>query len=91
VASIRITCRRGGEPALGQWLLLDVAVLVELRNIGPQIAYFLFVLDASEDHLGARNLGARVLDVFLEDRLGPGDPGTLVRIAIVEAFRAARS
>jgi hypothetical protein len=36
---------------------------------------------------GARHLGARILDVFLEYGLAPGDPGSLV---LVEAFNGAR-
>jgi len=45
---------------------LDLAVLVELRKIGPEVVDFLFVLDTGERHLGAGDLGLRILDVFLE-------------------------
>src|SRR5262245_58083962 len=48
------------------WSLLGVAVLVELRHIGPQVANFLFALDAGENHLGARHLRAWIFDIFLE-------------------------
>src|SRR5262249_61057507 len=73
--------------------LLPVAVLVELRHVGPQIINLVLALDAGEHHLGARHLGARILDVFLEDGLAPGDAGALVGVAVVEtgdgASRAA--
>src|SRR5712671_6774458 len=42
--------------------LPGLAVLVELREERPEIACFLLVLDAGEDHLGAGNLRLRVLD-----------------------------
>src|SRR5260370_41381562 len=68
------------------WSLLNVAVLVELRHIGPQVADLFFALYAGEYHLGARNLGAGILDVFLEHGLAPGDSGTLVGVTVVETI-----
>src|SRR5262249_49945467 len=50
---------------------------------------FLFALDAGEDHFGARDLGARVFDVFLECGLAPGDSRSLVGVAIVETIDGA--
>src|ERR1039458_5141037 len=64
-------------------------IRAELLEIGPETIDFLFILDAGEDHLGARNLGARVLDVVLEGRLAPYDAGDLVGVGIAEAGRAA--
>jgi len=73
--------------------LLFFALGVELFEIGPQVAGFLLVLDAREDHLGTRNLGARILDVFEECRLAPDDAGFLVQMCIRDraggAMRAA--
>src|SRR5262249_23857350 len=60
------------------------AVSLELRQIGPEIADLLLVLEAGEHHLGARHFGLRVLDVFLECRGIPGDRGVLVGIAVAE-------
>src|SRR5450631_488886 len=68
---------------------LLLSIRSELLEIGPKVAGFLFVLDAGEDHLGARNLGARILDVVLEGRLAPDDAGVLVGVGIAEAGRAA--
>src|SRR6266404_162837 len=64
--------RRSRHPLPG------LAVLVVLREIGPEIACFLLVLDAGEDHLGAGNLGPGVLDVVEELFLAPGNAGILV-------------
>src|SRR6185312_14761974 len=64
--------------------LLLVAVRAELLEVGPEIFSLFFVLEAGVDHLGARNLGARVLDIVLEARLVPADAGILIggRIAV---------
>src|SRR6516162_8755286 len=69
--------------------LLFVPIWTELLEIGPEIASFFFVLDAGENHLGVWNLGARILDVFLERCLIPGDAGALVRIAVIESIHHA--
>src|SRR6266849_2321776 len=82
---IRCSAERPSRPA-ASWSLLGVAVLVELRHIGPQVTNFPFALDAGEDHFGARDLGARIFDVFLECGLAPGDSGGLVGVAIVETI-----
>src|SRR6266852_2100760 len=66
------------QPLLG----LDLSILVVLREKRPEIVDFLLVLDAGERHLGAGNLRLRILDVFLELRLVPGDAGILVGIGI---------
>src|SRR5579864_5321093 len=58
------------------------SVRTELFEIGPEVAGLGFVLDAGENHLGAGNPGARILDVFLEGRFVPNDAGLLVRLGI---------
>src|SRR5262249_56721778 len=63
---------------------------LELAEIGPQVAGLLFVLDAGEEHLGAGDLGARVLDVVLEGRLAPGDARILVGVAVIVARGRSR-
>src|SRR5216684_3304075 len=70
-------------------VLLLVAVGSELLEIAPQIRDFLVALDAGKNHLGARNLGTRIFDVFFEDFLVPGDAGVLVSVAVAEAFNRA--
>jgi hypothetical protein len=70
-------------------LLLDLPVLVELRHIGPEIVDLGLVLDAGECHLGAGDLGLRVLDVFLENGLVPGDAGILVGVGVIVVRRGA--
>lgn len=47
--------------------------LVEGVQVRDQVLDLLLVLDAGEGHLGARDLGLRVLDVIAEGRLVPGD------------------
>src|ERR1700761_4115768 len=61
---------------------LDLTVLVVLRHERPEIVDLLFVLDAGEGHLGARNLGFGILDVLLELGLVPGDAGVLVGVRV---------
>src|ERR1035441_2253793 len=63
--------------------LLGLAVLVVLRDIRPEIVDLFLVLDAGEGHLGAGNLRLRILDVFLELGLVPGDAGVLVGVRVV--------
>src|SRR5207247_1961599 len=70
--------------------LLGLAVLVEGGEVGPEIVGFGFVLDAGKGHLGAGNLGLRVLDVFEELILAPGDAGILVRVGITVVGRRSR-
>src|SRR4051794_20425810 len=60
--------------------LFGFAILVVLRKESPEIVDFLFVLDPCKSHFGAGDLGLRVLDVFLELSLIPGDAGILVGI-----------
>src|SRR5258708_19294035 len=69
---------------MGQ-LLLRLAVLVVLRNVGPEVVDLFLVLDAGEGHLGAGNFCLGVLDVFLELGLVQGDAGILVgfRVGII--------
>ena len=69
---------------------LLLAVGRELVEEIPQVAGLLLALDADEHHLGAGDLGLRILDVFLERRLAPGDPGILVGGTIVVAFDSPR-
>src|SRR3974390_1549449 len=62
----------------------------ELRDIGPEIVGFFLVLDARENHLGARDLAAWILDVLLERRLVPSDAGILIGVGIVVIRRGSR-
>src|SRR3974390_2255475 len=66
-------------------LLFDIAVRVELFEVGPQVGGFLWVLDAKENHLGSRYLCSGVGDVFLECRLIPHDTRIFVRVRVVVA------
>jgi hypothetical protein len=66
-----------------------VAVGSELLEIAPQIRDVLVALDIGKNHLGARNLRARIFDVFLERFLVPNDAGVLVCIAVAEALNRA--
>src|SRR5216683_1472498 len=49
----------------------------------------LFIFDAGEDHLRARNFGARVADVFLERGLAPDNPRILVGVGVAVALDGA--
>jgi hypothetical protein len=71
-------------------LFLDVALGIELLEVGSQVLDFLFVLDTGKDHLGAGNLGRGVLDVFGEGLFVPDDAGILVGVRIAGASHAAR-
>src|SRR3984893_17140054 len=80
------------SPSLAPWsgvpwacaarALLDLSVLVVLREERPEIVDFLLVLDAGECHLGPGNFRLRILDVFLELGLVPGDAGILVGVGV---------
>src|SRR5262249_32810026 len=61
----------------------------ELLDIRPLIGYLVLALDAGENHLGALNLGARILDVFLERLFAPGNARVLVGVGIIVPGRAA--
>jgi hypothetical protein len=65
------------------------SVGIELREIGPQVLGLLLVLDAGKNHLGAGNLGPRILDVVEKRGFVPGERSVLVRVAVVEAFGRA--
>src|ERR1700733_6795258 len=69
---------------------LDLAVRVVLRHVGPEVVDLFLVLDAGKEHLGTRHLGLRVLDVFLEVGLIPGDAGVLVGFGVIIVRRTAR-
>src|ERR1700730_9386686 len=62
--------------------LLRLAVLIEGRDVGPEVVGLLLVLDAGQDHLGAGDLSPGVLDVLEELFLVPGDAGILVGVGI---------
>src|SRR5580693_8729418 len=77
-------------PDQAAWrLFLDIAVGVELTDVGPQIVDPLLVFDAGEGHFGTRNHGARALDVLLESRLVPDDARILIGVRIVEIRHGA--
>src|SRR3954447_7482599 len=69
--------------------LLGLAVLAVLREERPEVVGLFLVLDAGEHHLGAGNLRLRLLDVFEELVLAPGNAGILVGIRIGIAFGGA--
>src|SRR6266446_10153356 len=73
-----------------QHVLLLTATSGELLEIAPQIRDFLVALDTGKDHLGTRNLGPRISDVFLERFFIPGNAGVLVSVAVTEAVNRAR-
>ena len=52
----------------GAGLPFDIAVGIELFEVGPKVVDFLIVLDASESHFRARDFSLGILDVFLEGR-----------------------
>src|ERR1700751_5890065 len=62
--------------------LLLLPVRSELLEIGDDIVDVLILRQPGKDHLGPRNLGARVLQIFLQGRLVPGDARILVGIAV---------
>src|SRR6476660_189221 len=57
-----------------------LAARVELLEVGEHVVDVGFAAPAGEDHLFAVDLRLRVLYVFLEGRLVPGDAGILVRL-----------
>jgi hypothetical protein len=61
-------------------LFLDIALGVELLDVGPQILDFLLVLDTGKDHLGTGDFGPWVLDVLGKGLFVPDDAGILVGI-----------
>ena len=69
--------------------LLLLPVRGELLEEGGEILDLVFLLDAGERHLGAGDLGLRVLDVLGEHRLVPGDAGILVGVGIAVARDAS--
>jgi hypothetical protein len=64
-------------------LLFDIAVGIELFEVGPKVVDLLIVLDAGENHFRARDFGLGILDVFPEGRLIPDDARILVGIGIL--------
>src|ERR1700761_8875211 len=72
-----------GKPRKGEDPLLGFSILTELRDVGPEIVDLFLVLDTGEGHLGAGNLRPRILDVFLELGLIPGDARILVGIGVI--------
>src|SRR5262245_35693234 len=69
---------------------LLLAVGAELLEIGPQVVGLGLAPQPDEHHLGAGDLGLRVLDVVLEGRLVPGEAGALVGARIAVAVDGAR-
>ena len=54
-------------------LLFDVAVSIELADIGPEVVDLLFIFHAGEDHFGAGDFGPGIFYVVLETCLIPND------------------
>jgi hypothetical protein len=65
------------------WSLFDIAVGIELFEVGPKVVDLLIVLDAGENHFRTRDFGLGILDVFIEGRLIPDDARFLVGIGIL--------
>ena len=63
--------------------LFDIAVGIELFEVGPKVVDLLIVLDAGENHFRARDFSLGILDVLLEGRLIPDDARILVGIGIL--------
>jgi hypothetical protein len=80
----------GYEPSCAAAALLGFTIRTKLADKGPKIVYFRFVLDPGKDHLGARDFGAWIFDIFLESRFVPRDSGILVGIAVVVVGRGTR-
>ena len=78
----------GKDPFNSFGLLFNIAVGIELFEVGPQVVDLLFVLDAGEDHFSTRDFGLGI-DVFLEGRLIPDDARILVGIRILVIRDAA--
>src|SRR5579871_5770080 len=87
-AAALIGIKRGVRAPLPALLL--AAVRLELADIGPEVVDLLVILDTGEEHLGARDHAARVLDVFLELGLVPGDARILVGVAVIVARGRSR-
>src|SRR5687767_13680748 len=73
--------------SLGSGLLAGCVVLLEE---GDEVVDALLVLQPGIDHLGARDLGLRVLDVLAEGGLVPGDAGVLVGRGVAVPLDGAR-
>ncbi len=73
----------------GRYWPLILPSLSNCETKRPQIVDLVFALDAGEGHLGSRDLRSRILDVFLELGLVPGDAGILVGVRIAVAFDRA--
>ncbi len=73
--------RSGGQERSGL-----LAVGAELLQVGEDVVDVGLVGEAREDHLGARHLGLRVLDVFAERRFVPCQAGILVGLGVAITF-----
>jgi hypothetical protein len=51
-----------------------------LLEISDDIVDIVIVRQPRENHLGARNLGAWILEIFLQGRFIPGDAGIFVGV-----------
>jgi len=65
-------------------LLFDVAVSIELADIGPEVIDLLLILHAGKYHFGARDFGPGIFYIVLETRFVPNDSGVFVCIGIAE-------
>src|SRR5437016_7272325 len=70
-------------------LFLDVAVSVELFEIGPQIVDLLRIGNSGEGHFGPCDLGLRAPDIVFERRLVPYQARILVGFGIIETCHRA--
>src|SRR4029077_19281237 len=83
-AGISRSLTANAASGLKRRLFFDIAVGVELADIGPKVVDLLLVLDAGEDHFGAGDFGPGIFYVVLEGRLAPDNAGILVGIGIAE-------
>src|SRR5665647_329994 len=71
-------------------ILLLLAIRPELLEVSQQIAHLLLILQTGIDHFRAGNFGPRILDIFAESRLVPGDTRVFVRSRIRVACKGPR-
>src|SRR5215213_11056282 len=86
---LRRNGRKPGDGSNDRPNLLLLTLGVELLEVRPETIDFLVVLDTRECHPGAGNLLHRVLDVFVEGVVLPGDAGALVGLGIIESGEGA--
>jgi hypothetical protein len=74
--------RDRGGPHAGRMILFLLPVSIELVEKCDKITALLLVLQTRIDHLRARNLCFRILDIFPERRFIPGNPRVFVSMGV---------